>query len=78
MHHHSENSPGSTRKHLRVQDVAELASRSISTIWDITNPDSPKFDPRAPKRICITPRCTRFSADACGAWLDAMEADGQS
>ena len=68
------NDQGYAREHLRVQDVAKRASRGVSTIWDVTNPHSRNFDPRAPKRIHITPRCTRFSAAACDAWLDEQEA----
>jgi predicted DNA-binding transcriptional regulator AlpA len=63
--------------HLSVQDLAARAKRSVSTIWDITNQNSGNFDPRAPKRIQITRRCTRFSSIDCDAWLRALEAGGQ-
>lgn len=63
--------------HLRAQDLAVRAGRSVSTIWNVTNPKSKDFDPRAPKRIRVTPRCTRFSSIECDAWLRALEADAQ-
>lgn len=60
--------------HLRVEDLAARARRSVSTIWDVTNHKSKNFDPRAPKRIRVTPRCTRFSSVQCDEWLRALEA----
>lgn len=67
--------PPGVLHHLRVEELAARAGRSVSTIWDVTNPKSKKFDPRAPRRIRITPRCTRFNSDACDEWLRALEID---
>jgi len=72
MHTLAQSPLPSALYHLRVEDLAARANRSISTIWDITNPRSANFDPRAPRRIRITPRCTRFSSAECDAWLHAL------
>jgi predicted DNA-binding transcriptional regulator AlpA len=77
MSSHDQPLANSARQHLRVQEVAERARRSVSVIWDVTNKNSKNFDPRAPKRIPVTRRCTRFSAAECDAWLAALESGGE-
>lgn len=76
MHSTAQSSLPPAHEHLKVGEVAARAKRSISTIWDVTNRQSKNFDPRAPRRIRITPRCTRFSSSECDAWLRALEANG--
>lgn len=51
-----------------IRDLALMADLSESTIWDFTNRHSPRFDPRAPRRIKVG-RSTRFSSWACESWL---------
>ncbi len=61
---------------LTIKELATLANCSTSKLWDLTNTNSPRFDPAAPRRIKWG-GSTRFDTDQCVEWIKGPASDQQ-
>jgi len=58
-------------KILRLPQVIELTGLSRSTIYDISNPHSPRFDASFPKNIKLTERSVGWRLSELEAWVSS-------
>ena len=42
-----------------------------TTMYELLNPESDKYDPTFPKPVVLSRRCVRWRSDEVQAWLDA-------
>jgi prophage regulatory protein len=62
----------SAKQILRLDDIKEITGLSRSTIYDRGDVNSPRFDPKFPKRIKIGLRAVGWLQGDLDAWLDSM------
>lgn len=63
---------------LRVPEVLKLIGISKSKLYDITNPDSSRFDPTFPKRVSLGVRDVAFRQEEIFAWIESLKRKARS
>lgn len=56
---------------MRLKDVIQITRLSRSTIYDIMDKKSKRYDPTFPKQIKLTERSVVWRADEITAWLES-------
>lgn len=60
---------------MRLRDVMQITRLSRSTIYDIMDEKSKRYDPTFPKQIKLTERSVVWRADQITAWLESKFSD---
>lgn len=58
---------------LRMKDLIEKLGISRSSIYDMLNPDSPRYDPTFPRSIKLGARSVGWIEDNVDEWLQTRE-----
>lgn len=60
---------------MRLKDVMQITRLSRSTIYEIMDEKSKRYDPTFPKQIRLTERSVVWRADQIAAWLESKFSD---
>jgi prophage regulatory protein len=60
----------SNPKIIRLDELISMTGLARSTLYDIQNPKSPRFDPSFPKKIKLSLRAVGFFLEDVIAWLN--------
>lgn len=60
---------------MRLKDVIQITRLSRSTIYEIMDEKSKRYDPTFPKQIKLTERSVVWRADQIAAWLESKFGD---
>lgn len=69
-----EDLPALRSRIIRLQALLIIIGLSRSTVFDISNPKSPRYDPTFPKKVRIGLRAVGWYEDEIYAWIASKRA----